>query len=75
MGKSGAQACAYVEGKKKARVNSRTIDNRWCTLGIRKPIPGLVPDDTVHKGNSKRHKTDEKHSLCGARSSINIWIF
>ena len=32
----------------------------------------MVPDDTVHKGTSKRHKKDEKAPICGAWSSINI---
>ena len=31
---------------------------------------------TVHAGNSKPQKTDEKKQpFCGAFSSINIWIF
>ena len=36
----------------------------------------LVPDDTVHKGTSKQHKSDEKSTyFTNARFSINIWFF
>ena len=35
----------------------------------------LVPDDTVHKGASKHQKMDEKHPFCGARFSIDIYIW
>ena len=36
-------------------------------------ICGLVPDNTVHKGTNKHHKTDKKKSSWGTRSFINIW--
>ena len=29
-------------------------------LTLKNMYKGMVPDDTVHKGNSKRHKEDEK---------------
>ena len=33
----------------------------------------LVPDETMHKGNRKRHKMNENCPFYGARSSVNIW--
>ena len=48
-----------------------TITEAQAILGMVHYYWGLVPDDTVHKGTSKHHKTDEKAPICGARLSIN----
>ena len=42
-------------------------DIPWVGLTFR-----LVPDDTVHKGTSKHHKTYKNAPIFGPRSSINI---
>ena len=35
----------------------------------------LIPDDTLHKGTTKRHKQMKNHPFYGARFSINIWNY